>query len=213
MLRHADRAAPRSGVEPDMPGVETRADTVSRGMEAPRRVELRHATLQAAPTTGSWSHQRETGESNPAQWFWRPRDVPSISLPAEPSVGIGPTATSLPRRCSTPELRRRSGCEGIRTLCLKLAKLALSQSELHTRCGLGHSNHLPLLQPRPVRRQGIEPWASPASGERSSSELAARWSGVSELNGSQELVGLPQGRFANPGCVVPPTGIEPVFPA
>ena len=57
----------------------------------------------------------------------------------------------------------------------------------------------PLDDDPAVRRQGIEPWASPASGERSSSELAARWSGVSELNGSQELVGLPQGRFANPG--------------
>ena len=49
-----------------------------------------------------------------------------------------------------------------------------------------------------VRRRGIEPRIFPASGGRPSVGPAAQQLGVRESNASQEVVNLPQGRFANP---------------
>src|SRR5690625_339335 len=48
-------------------------------------------------------------------------------VPAELSVGIEPTASSLPRKCSTPELRQRRAGDEIRTRDPQLGRLTLYQ--------------------------------------------------------------------------------------
>ncbi len=93
---------------------------------------LRRAAIHAGDThhTPTWSGRPGSNRRHRA---WEARALPTELHPhSEPTTGLEPATSSLPRKCSTTELDGHSrlvlrGADRDRTDDLKLAKLALSQ--------------------------------------------------------------------------------------